>query len=260
MYPYITIFGTEISMTIIGVVIALIVFLCTSYNLTKKNHQDFLKLFYRLPWRIILSYLLWRYISFALKTWIYFPSSIDNLINIISPQNFNLHFVWILLSTRLCLVIFFSSIKRNENKKVRIDILFTSLANALIILWIFLTLWDSVIWIPTDNMFAIHALSDNSELTKFDWVYPVWLFISFWVLILHVIISILSIILKKNWLWIRWIIWILIILNIAFLFQSYPRYWLITIFGTAFDIKQYTSILVIIHCIITWIKREKKRF
>jgi hypothetical protein len=73
-------------------------------------------------------------------------------------------------------------------------------------------------------------------------------------------VSISSIILKKNWLWMRWLIWILIVLNITFLFQSYPRYWLISILWTSFDIKQYVSLLVIIHWIITAIKREKKRF
>jgi hypothetical protein len=109
-------------------------------------------------------------------------------------------------------------------------------------------------------MFAIRSLSDDSALTKFDGVYPVWLFISFWTLIIHVIVSILSIIFKKNWLWMRWLIWILIVLNITFLFQSYPRYWLISIFWTSFDIKQYFSLIVIIHWIITAIRREKKRF
>jgi hypothetical protein len=59
MYPYIEIFGTQVSMMVIGTIIATIVFLITARILTKRNHQDFLKLFYRLPWRIILSYILW---------------------------------------------------------------------------------------------------------------------------------------------------------------------------------------------------------
>lgn len=260
MYPYIEIFGTQISMMVIGTIIATIIFLITARILTKRNHQDFLKLFYRLPWRIILSYILWRYTAFALETGIYFPNSLSQLITILSPQNFNFHFVWIIIASRICLTIFFSSIKRTENKKIRADIIFLSIANALIIFWIFITLWDSIIWKPTDSVFSIRALTDNSALTKFDGVYPIWLFISFWTLIIHVIVSILSIILRKNGLWLRWLIWILIILNIAFLFQSYPRYWLITIWWTSFDIKQYCSFIIIILWIITAIKREKKRF
>lgn len=247
-------------MMFVGIIIAAIIFLATAWILTKRNHQDFLKLFYRLPWWVILSYILWRYISFSLETWIYIPSSLSNLLTILSPQNFNFHFVWILIATCICFIIFFSSIKRTENKKIWADILFLSTANALIVLWIFITLWDSIIWKPTESTFAIRALSDNSALTKFDGVYPVWLFISFWVLIVHVLISILGIILKKNGLWVWGLIWILVVLNISFLFQSYPRYWIISILWTSFDIKQYISLIVIIFWIITAIRREKKRF
>lgn len=260
MYPYIEIFWTQISMMATGAIIAFIIFLVTARILTKRNHQDFLKLFYRLPWRIIFSYILWRYISFALETWTYIPSSLSNFLTILSPQNFNFHFVWLLIAWWISISLFFSSIKRTENKKIWADIIFLSLANALIIFWIFITLWDTVIWKPTDSIFAIRALSDNSALTKFDWVFPIWLFISFGVLIIHIIVSLLSIILKKNWLWIWWLIWILIVLNITFLFQSYPRYWLISLFWTSLDIKQYMSFIVIINWIITAISRENKRF
>jgi hypothetical protein len=138
--------------------------------------------------------------------------------------------------------------------------LFLSIANALIVLWIFITLWDSIVWKSTESIFAVRALTDNSALNKFDGVYPIWLFMSFLILILHMLISVLSIILKRNWLWIRWSIWILIILNIVFLFQSYPRYWIISILWTSFDIKQYISLLMIILWIVTAIRREKKRF
>ena len=260
MYPYVEVFGTEISMMVVGVIIAAIIFLVTARVLTRRNHQDFLKLFYRLPWWIILSYVLWRYTAFALETGIFIPSSLSHLLTILSPQNFNFHFVWILLASFICLFVFFSSIKRTENKKIWADIIFLSLANATIVFWMFITLWDSIIWKPTDGIFAIRSLTDNSALTKFDGVYPIWLFISFWVLIIHVIVSVLSIVLKRNWLWMWWLILMLVVLNITFLFQSYPRYWLISVFWTSFDIKQYVSVLFIIHAIIVAIKREKKRF
>lgn len=260
MYPYIELFGTQVSMMAIGSIIASIIFLVTAWILTKRNHQDFLKLFYRLPFWVILSYILWRYISFSLETWVYFPTSVSNILKILSPQNFNLHFVGLLIASWICLWIFFSSIKRTENKKIWADILFLSISNALIIFWIFLTLWDSVIWTPTDSMFAVRALTDNSNLTKFDGVYPVGLFISFGILIVHIIVSVLSIILKKNWIWMWWLVWILIVFNIAFFFQSYPKYWLIEFLWTSFDIKQYVSLFVIILGIITAIKWEKKRF
>lgn len=260
MYPYIELFGTNISMVMIGCIISTAIFLITTRILTKRNHQDFLKLFYWLPLRIILSYILWRYIAFCLESWIYFPSSISILLKILSPQNFNFHFVGLLIASWISLWIFFSSIKRTENKKIWSDILFLWIANSLIIFGIFLTLWDCVIWKPTDSMFAIRALTDNSALTKFDGVYPIWLFISFGTLIIHIIVSILGIIFKKNWLWLRWLLWILIVFNICFLFQSYPKYGIFSILWTSFDIKQYMSVIVIIHWIITAINRERKRF
>ena len=260
MYPYFQLFGIRVSMMALGLIISAIIFLVTARTLTKRNHQDFLKLFYWLPLWIILSYILWRYITFSLESWTFLPSSWSGWLTMLSPKNFNLHFVWLLIAARICFTVFFSSIKRTENKKIWVDILFLSIANALIIFWLFLTLWDTIIWTPTESIFAIRALTDDSALTKFDWVYPVWLFISVWVLIVHVIITILSIILKKNWLWIRGLIWILIVFNITFLFQSYPRHWLITLFWTSLDIKHYTSFIAIIHCIITAIKWERKRF
>ena len=260
MYPYIEVFGIQISMMVVGSIIAFVVFLVTAWILSKRNHQDFLKLFYRLPGWIILSYIFWRYTAFALETWTYIPSSFSNLLTILSPQNFNFHFVGLLLASWISLCIFFSGIKRTENKKIWADIIFLSIANALIIFWIFITLWDSMIWKPTESIFAIRALTDNSALTKFDGVYPVWLIISFGVLIIHVLVSIFSIILKKNWLWMRWLVWILIVFNIAFLFQSCPRYGLISILWTSFDVRQYVSLLVALHWIITAIKWEKKRF
>ena len=260
MYPYVEVFWVQVSMMAVGSVVAAVIFLVTAWILTKRNHQDFLKLFYRLPWRIILSYILWRYVAFALETGIYFPTSMPVFLKMISPQNFDFHFVWLFLASRICLAIFFSSIKRTENKKIRADIIFLSLANALIVFWIFITLWDSIIWKPADSVFAIRALTDDSALNKFDGVYPIWLFLSVGLLIIHVIISVLSIIFKKNWLWMWWLIWMLIVLNIVFLFQSYPRFWLISLFWTSFDVKQYTSFLIIIIWIITAISWERKRF
>lgn len=260
MYPSIELRGINISMMAIGIAISFLIFIITARILTQRNGQDFLKLFYRIPGRIILSYILGRYISFSLETWTYLPTSFSELLTILSPNNFNIHFVWILLASRICIWSFFSGIKRTENKKIRADILFTSLANAIIILWVFLTLWDTIVWNPTESIFAVRALTDESALTKFDWVYPVGLFISCGVLAIHILISIPRIIFKKNWLGMRWLIGILIVLNIAFFFQSYPRHWVVSIFSLSFDIKQYISLIVILHCCITAIKWENRKF
>lgn len=260
MYPYIELFWHQISMMIVGTIIAFVIFGVTAWILTKKNHQDFLKLFYWFPVWVILSYILWRYVAFVLETWWIFPSSFSELLTILSLQNFNFHFVWLLLASWICLWAFFSSVKRTENKKIWADIFFLAISNALIIFWIFLTLWDSVIWQPTNTIFGVRALVDDSDLMKFDSVYPVWLALSFWVLFVHVIISLFSIISKKNWIGMWWFVWLLIVCNLCFLIQSYPRYWIISLFWVSLDVKQYMSLIVAIHCVITSIKRERKRF
>ena len=77
MYPYINILGINISMMAIGIILAFVIFLATARILTKKNHQDFLKLFYWLPIWIVVSYLLGRYVSYILDTGVYFPTSLQ---------------------------------------------------------------------------------------------------------------------------------------------------------------------------------------
>ena len=129
MYPYIEVFWTKISMMVVWIIVSFLIFLVTAWILTRKNHQDFLKLFYWLPVWIIFSYILWRYVSFVFETWIYFPNSISAWVTLLSPQNFNFSFIWLLIASWISFAVFFSGIKRTENKKIWVDILFTSLAN-----------------------------------------------------------------------------------------------------------------------------------
>jgi hypothetical protein len=185
-------------MTAIGIILALFTFIITIYLLCQKNHQDFLKLFYRLPFRCILTYLLGRYTSFVLETSSLLPTSFAEVVNILRPNQFRFDFVGILIALTLCLGNFFASIKRTENKKIRADMLFSGICNATIILGIFLTLGDNFVGKPTESIFAIRALHEESGLTKFDGVYPVGLFLSLGALVVNVIINLLKIILKKN--------------------------------------------------------------
>lgn len=198
MYPFIEIFGTKISMTAVGIILALITFIFTAYQLCKKNHQDFYRLFYQLPLRIILAYVLGRYSSFALENSTILIKSRNNLLEILRPKNFEIHYIGLLATTVVGLGTFFGGIKRTENKKIRIDIFFSSICNATIILGIFLTLGDTFIGKATNSIFAIRALHPESVLTKFDGVYPVGLFLSMGALMINVVITILKITLKKN--------------------------------------------------------------
>ena len=198
MYPFIEVFGIKFSMIAIGIVLAIIVCILTVYQLCKKNHQDFYKFFYQLPLRIILAYLLGRYSAFALENGTIFIKSRANILEILRPKNFEFHYIGRLTTIVLALGIFLSGVKRTENKKIWIDIFFTAICNATIVLGVFLTLGDNFIGKATNSVFAIRALHAESGLTKFDGVYPVGLFLSVGALGINMIITLLKIIFKKN--------------------------------------------------------------
>ncbi|MDR2416062.1 MAG: hypothetical protein LBD75_05680 [Candidatus Peribacteria bacterium] len=198
MFPFIEVAGAKISMTALGIIVALLTFIGTTYYLCRKHHQDFFKLFYRLPIRIIFMYLLGRYITVVLETSSFIPTSFTQVLTILRPRQFDFHFVGILIALTISLGTFFARIKRTENKKIRADILFSGICNAIIILGIFLTLGDTFIGKPTDSIFAIKTLHPESELTKFDGVYPIGLFLSIGALVVSIIINVLKIFLKKN--------------------------------------------------------------
>jgi hypothetical protein len=198
MFPYVERFNLKISMTATGIVLALLTFIITVYYLCQKNHQDFLKLFYKLPFWIILTYLLGRYSAFILETSSFLPTSFASILTILRPKQFDFHFVGIIIAIVISFGTFFASIKRTENKKIRADILFSGLCNATIVLGIFFTLGDTFIGKTTESIFAIRALHAESSLTKFDGVYPVGLFLSLGALVINVIVNVLKILLKKN--------------------------------------------------------------
>ena len=247
-------------MTALGIVLALIAFLITSYQLCKNNHQDFYKLFYQIPIRIVITYLFGRYTSFVLENSTLLIHSQEDIFTILAPKNFELHYVGLLTTTVIGLGIFFRNIKRTENKKIRADIFFSSLCNALIILGIFLTLGDTFVGKPTESIIAIKALQEESGLTKFNGVYPIGLFLSIGALIIHVSITFLKIFTKRNGRGLLGMVALILLLNVCFLYQNYPRYGLIPIGNTSRDIKQYSSIFAIILLVIMIYRRNKKRF
>lgn len=257
MFPYITIRWTKIFMTGFGIVIWFITFLFIAYYLIKKYHQDFWKFFYRLPIFTILIYLIWNYVDFALTISI-LPRNINEFLTLISPYWYKFHFAWILIWSIIAFKIFFKKIKRNENKKIWIDILFYSIWLSIIPIWIFLLLGDNFIWKSCQDLICIKPLNIESELNKFNWVFPVWLFISIGAFISVLITRILMKKKQKFWLWTTWFIILIILTNIIIMmFQNYPRYWTISIQWIIFDIKQYVSFIAIMILIYSQHKRKR---
>lgn len=130
MYPYLELFGTKLYMTGIGIVAACIVFLMTAYLLSKKYHQEFFKLFNWLPWLLIPTYLLGLYMSFVLGSGSFIPTSLK----VFSPYGYHFNLVGVVLAAFISVMFFLRQFRRNETKKIWIDILFFSFINAIIVL------------------------------------------------------------------------------------------------------------------------------
>ncbi len=260
MYPFIELFGLKISMNALGIVLWIATFLLVTYSLCKKNHQDFLKLFYQIPWWVLVCFILWSYVGYALTNGVLIPASWSEFWTIFIPKNNNVHFVGLLLAAVICISIFFSSIKRVENKKIWADILFLGISSACIVLGIFFVLGDTFIGKPTESFLWVQALSQESNLTKFNGVYPVGLFLSFWALIVHFIFNSIRIFFKKNGCGLLGFIFLLIVLNVCFFFQAYPRYGVFSIGWGIIDIKQYVSLFVMILILCCYIKWGRNKF
>lgn len=260
MFPYFELLWINIYMTWIWIIVFLICFIMVTKYLCQKWHQDFMKFFYWLPVAIIITYLMWSYMQFILEVW-FIPKSIEELRILISPYWYKFHFVWLLIGFVFSLFLFFKKIKRYETKKIWIDIMFFSLSLSFIPLWIFLVFWDNFIWQTSDGIFALKPLTTDSELNKFNWVYPVWIFLSFASALVTLFIYFLKKRKKSFWYGMFWLILLIIWFNVVFLFQQYPKYWIISFLGMVFDIKHYVSFFVIMFCLhiyYSWEFRLKK--
>lgn len=260
MFPYFNLFGMEFSMTSLWIIVFLICYLLIAHSLCKKRHQDFYKLFYLLPVAIVITYILWAYVYFFLNNqWTIIPRTRESLIDMLNPYWYHFHFVWILLGIAISMIIFFSSIKRAENKRVWADILFFSITLSLIPLGVFLAFGDNFIWKASTSLLAVKPLTTHSELNKLGSVYPVWLFVSFAAMFTTLITVLIK---NKKWKFGTGLIWFMILLlliNIIFMYyQQAPRYWVLAIWSITFDIKQYISFFVILLFVLFYYNRKNK--
>lgn len=260
MYPYFRLFGMEFSMTSVGIIVFLVCYIIIAYRLCKKWHQDFYKLFYFLPVAIVIVYFLWAYVYFFLNNkGSIFPWSRQAFLDMLNPYWYHFHFVWILIWVIISMLIFFSTVKRPENKRVWADILFFAITISLIPLWIFLAFGDDFIGKASNWFLAVKPLTTNSELNKLWSVYPVGLFISF-IAIFSTLITVL--IKNKKWQFGTWLIWFIILLlwiNIILMYyQQAPRYGVLALWWITFDIRQYISFFVIMLFVLFYYNRKNK--
>lgn len=257
MFPHFEVLWITVYMTWIWIIAFLLCFILVALALCKKWHQDFYKLFYRLPIALLLTYLCGSYVYFFLNVWL-IPTTRAELLSLVNPYGYQFHFVWIIIWYVLSLIIFFARIKRYESKQIWIDIIFFSTVISLIPLGICLVFGDNFIWQYYTWRLSIKPLTTASELNKFWSVHPVWLYLSFVAIITTLLWWIIKAKSKNFGTWLIWFIILIIGIDITFLFQQYPKYGVISFWWMVFDIKYYISLFVILLCLAVFLKWRKK--
>ncbi len=254
MYPYIILWWSKLYMTWIGIVISFLVFLCIARYLTKRYHQNFWKFFYWLPFLIVLTYFLWSYVNFIFDVGI-IPTNWSEVGDLVSPYGYKFHFAWLLLGICISVYVFLKKIVRVENKKVWSDILFFSFALSLVPLGIFLLMGDHFIGNTTTTWLGIKTLHSDSQLNKFNLVYPIGLFLSLGSLFVTICIKILK---KKRFGYgMLGFALLLVLISLVLMMQQYPRHIVFSLGNSMFDIKQYAAWVVALISLLVYFKRQK---
>ncbi len=248
MYPIITIGSQQISMTWLGRIVGLAVFLIAVYHICPKKNLQFRKIFYWLPIPIISSYLLGSYVSFFLTRGQFFPFTRQEFGIILSPFNFEFHYVGILLGIILAIYIFFRDIHSKKEQYKRIETLSQAVAWSLIPLWVFLVLGDHFIGVPSMRWWETFR-GDISRRSTLGKVAPIGIMISITGLVSWLIYALLK---QRNKDINRgYILFCMLLVGIAItlIFQHSPKYWVLKIGPIVFDIKTYVSFLTIMVCL-----------
>lgn len=98
----------------------------------------------------MLCYFLGSYVQFVFDYGL-FPTNGAEFLTLLSPYGYKFHFAGLLLGILIAIVIFLKNIKRIENKKIWMDILFFSLTLSLVPLGIFLLMGDNFIGTQTHS-------------------------------------------------------------------------------------------------------------
>ena len=238
MYPFINAFGTELHMTWIWIVIFILVFLrrTKKYITTFQGDRSlFSKLF---PLYLLVLYLVSSYTRYAIEEFVFFPTSITQILAYISPFEYKFHLIWLIIWCARCIWHFFRQVRDTNMQLKWIDARFLWAMRACIPLGIFLLLWDTFIGQPTDGSIFVSAFHPESNVASFDKVIPLWLYLSFVALLLLIWTKILRY--KKAQLrWYGLIGWIVFLLMFCFLilFQEYARRLVFKLLGKTRDIR-----------------------
>ncbi len=244
MYPQIELGWVTFYMTWAAIIFFILsnIFLISFYS--KRFNVNFWKFFNWLPVFLILPYILWSYIYHLFSSLLIIPLNFNDLLLILSPYWYDFSFIWISLWLFIAISLFIKNIEVKIEKYKRIDIFFYSISLSLVPLWMLLLLWDDFIWKPTGSALWMTAFSQDSIIYNYEKVYPVWLFLAIAWILSFIVWLFLNYATKKHWIWFLGFIMLLLILNIVFYYQLYPKYFVINMFDYSFDVKNYWTLIL----------------
>ena len=255
MFPNLYIWNYVLPFTGIWLILAVLLFMFTCYIEFRKIWFDFWKLFFAMPYMIWLPYILGRYVDMMISFRIIIPHNKAQILSILSSFNYNFHYIWVCLGIILAILIFLWS-----NYKYRRDlmvIIFDALLQSMILLWIFWVIGDDFAWRPNDGSFSVWSIAVVSKINNLWKVYPVWLILSFISMLTYIITSYLRNKKKDNWYILFWFGLLLLLMNIVFYYQHYPRYLPISFMNSSFDIKNYFTTILGIYILYRFAKYKR---
>lgn len=156
---------------------------------------------------------------------------------------------------------FFKKLVVGSEKLKWIDLFFFATSSALIPMGVFFVLGDTIIGRPAP--FSSMGISDLtpggvSELSKYGKVFPVGIFMSIISLFSYGITFVGKAITKRPGRGYIGFGILLLLFNIVFSYQLYPRHGVLPIFGLSLDVKNFVAIITGVICLIIGIRILKR--
>ena len=182
MYHYITLWPVTIYMTGLWIIAFIVAFFMLVSYQARKYHLSMTRFTKYFPRYILGTYLIASYVFHLNDSLMIIPTSLNELLRLLSPFEYEFHPIGVALWILLSGYHFFKPLARSVRDK-RVRIFLSSLSWALVPFGIFLLLGDSFIGVPTSDWISVSAIRSDSEVAKFDQVFPLWLALSVvWVL------------------------------------------------------------------------------
>lgn len=260
MYPFITWWGIKLYMLSIGIVVFVVMFASLMRRYCQKKHLDFLKFFYRLPNLVILTYLGGTYFYLLLDVGKAFPTTLQDLILLLSPYGYKFHLVGLLIWAWLALRNFFSSIPNKSEQIRRIDAFFQAVSISLIPFGLFLLLSDNFIGNPTTSWRGVSSFHvESKRLGKGNSLQPIGLLVSAYALLAICVQTAWKLISNKSGIWYLWFSILFVGIHLVLLQQKYARHFVLDLIGGKRDIKNFLLIGLAIRCFILFTKAIKNK-